>query len=775
MALGIGANTAMFSIVNTVLLRPLRFRDADRIVTVSSLWRKNASHGQVSAPDFHDWHDESTAFDAMAYYDSDDTSVRTGAGAEYHSLARVTPEFFRVFQVQPLLGRSFSEEEMKPGSSGAVVISYAYWQSHFAGQPTAVGQTVRVFDQATPIVGVLPPGFYFPHRTDVWFPANTLMRETTSRSGHNYLVVGLLKPGVMLQEAQAQMTAIGERLERQYPASNQGKGVYVSRLQDEMVSNVRLTLYLLLGAVGAVLLIACANMANLLLAKATNRTREIAIRAAIGASRGRIVRQLITESAVLSILAAVAALALAYWVRHAMVALAPVDVPRINETGIDPTVLLFTLALALLTSLLFGLAPALQLARIEVHETLKQGASRGTVGGTTARLRSAFVVAEVALSVVLLAGAGLLLKSFAALHDVALGFQPENVLVMRASVPASNLDTARQATGLYKDLLGKAAMIPGASAVGLTMAPPGEVHSSGGYWIDHLPGPEGLNVSGPQAVFSVVGPGTFATLGIPLKHGRDFDETDQYEAPFTAVINESLAKKSFPGQDPIGHVLFCGLDSLNPMKIVGIVGDVRQYGPAVDPRPEIYMPYRQHPLVATSLSLLARTSIPGVLEDALRRTVRELSPDVPVRFTTMDANLSENIAAPRFRAVLLAIFAGLALGLAVLGVYGVMSYMVSQSTNEIGLRMALGATRGNLLRLVLGRALVLAASGVAAGLAASFALTGLLVNFLFGIKPSDPLTFLEVSALLLLVALAASFVPAVRATRVDPLVAMRCE
>ena len=777
MGLGIGANTAVFSVVNSVLLRPLDYHDPDRIVTLSSLSKTSGAHGQVSAPDFHDWHDQSTAFDAMADYGSDpEIAVATRSGAEYASAAEVAPEFFRVFDVEPAVGRFFSPEETKPGSAAAVMISYSYWQSHFGADPNVLGQTLHMADKTFPIVGVLPPRFHFPDRTDIWLPANTVFPETTSRSAHNYLVVARLKPHFPLEQAQSQMTAIGARLEQQYPASNRNKSVAVTRMRDEMVGDVRTTLYLLLGAVSLVLLIACANMANLLLAKGTSRGREIAIRAAIGASRGHIVKLLIAESVTLAILAGVAGLALAVWGSNALVAIAPRNVPRLAETRIDGWVLAFTLGVSAIASLLFGLAPAIQASRVDLNDALKLGATRAVVGGAAGRMRAALVVAEIALSVVLLTGACLLMRSFVAMLNVTLGFQTGNVLVMGASVPATGLPSRLRATRFYKDLLAAVSTMPGVSAAGATRTPPGHVASWGGYWIDHLPSREAMGVSAPQAVFSVVAPGTFATLGIPLRRGRDFNDGDGYDAPFTAVINESLARASFPGQDPIGHVIFCGLDSPNAMKIVGVVGDIRQYGPARAPQPEIFMPYQQHPGPGASMAVVVRTaSNPTALFETMRRQARATSPDVPVKFTTLETLLSENVAAPRFRTLLLGIFAALAVCLAMAGVYGVMAYVVGQRANEIGLRMALGASPGSVMGLVLRQGLALAATGLAIGLAGSVAATRLLTKMLFEVKAGDPITYAGVIVLLGVVALTATYIPARRATKVDPLIALRQE
>jgi predicted permease len=623
-------------------------------------------------------------------------------------------------------------------------------------------------------VGVLPVAFRFPGNSDVWLPANTIFPETTSRSGHNYLVVALLKPDVSLERAQAEMAAIGRQLAQEHPDSNKDKSVLVTRMRDEMVSDIRLTMYLLLGAVGLVLLIACANIATLLLAKATARSREIAIRAAVGASRARIVRQLVVESLVLGIAAAIGGTFIAIWGATALVALAPANVPRLAEAGLDARVLAFTLAISLLGSLLFGVAPALQASSVDLNEALKQGSGRAVVGGGTGTLRRGLVIVEIALSVILLSGAGLLIKSFAALHNVALGFRPENVLIAETSVPAVGVDGSRRAIRFYTELLPKLASLPGVSAVGATMARPGHVQSNGAYWFDAPPAQ--FTSETPQAVLSVITPGTFNALDIPLKRGRDFSDADTYDAPFTAIINEALARKSFAGEDPIGKIIKCGLDSDRPMKIVGIVGDVRQFGPARVPWPEIYMPYQQHPMPSTHLELLVRTSSnPAALMQQVRLKAREQSPDVPLKFTTLDASLAENIAAPRFRTVLLGIFAGVALALAMAGIYGVMAYVVGQRWSEIGLRMALGASSSDVLRLVLREAIALAAAGLAIGLAGAFAATRLLGSVLFNVKPSDPATYIGVAALLVIVALGASFGPAHRASRLDPLLALRQE
>jgi predicted permease len=550
-------------------------------------------------------------------------------------------------------------------------------------------------------------------------------------------------------------------------------------MRDEMVGDVRLTLYLLLGAVSVVLLIACANTATLLLGKATARTREIAVRVALGASRRRIVRQLISESFLLASLAGATGLLLAYGGSKALIALAPSNLPRLAETGMDRWVLLFTFGISVTTSFLFGLIPALYATKVDLNNTLKQVGTRSVIGGGLVRVRGALVVAEIALAVVLLSGAGVLIKSFVALQNVPLGFRPENVLVMRATVPRRNApEEIQRANQFFKDVLSESASLPGVLATGATMAPPGNpesTSSSGSYFVDRMPEQPDFSAA-PSAVLSIVAPGTFAALGIPLKSGRDFNDGDTFDAPFVAVVNEALVRKSHPGENLLGRTIFCSFDTRRGMMIVGVVGDARQYGPAQESRPECYMPYQQHQYNGSTLSVLVRTAgDPAALAESMRRLAREKSPGVPVKFTTMEARISENVANPRFRSLLFGLFAGLAVCLAMAGVYGVMAYAVGQRSSEIGLRMALGASTGSVLRLMLGQGLVLAGLGLALGLAAAVASTRLLTSMLFEVKPNDPVVYLAVALLLGAVTLIASYVPARRASRIDPLTALRQE
>jgi len=782
MALGIGANTAVFGVVNAVLMRPLAYRDPDRIVTLSGA-RTDAvagarrppqdQIGPVSGPDFWDWHDRASSFTAMACYRTREASIIRGSIAEYAQATTVSAELFSVFAVEPVVGRFPTAEEIEQGGSGTLMISYSYWQGHFGANPRAVGQSIRMDGRALQIAGVLPPGFRFPAKTDLWL---MIPRRATNeyRAAHNYLVVGRLKPGVSIERVQGEMTSIARSLEERYPGSNKGQGVSVERIRDQMVGDVRVTLYVLLGAVSIVLLIACANTAALLLGKATTRTREVAVRVALGASRRRIMRQLVTESSLLAVFAGAAGLLLAYLGSKGLVALAPADLPRLAEISVDRSVLAFTLEISLATSFLFGLVPALYASRLDVNDALKQGQTRSLIGGGLVRVRALLVVAEVALAVVLLSGAGLLIKSFIALNSVALGFRPESVLVIQATVPWGNAQShGRQESQKLKDLISQVAALPGVLAAGATLTPPGEVGAFGSHFADHMP--DKLDYQAPNTVLSIVAPGTFAALGIPMKSGRDFSDGDTFDKSSVAVVNEALARKSFPSQTPIGRTIFCPFDAAPAMTIIGVVGDVRQFGPSRAPLPECYMAYQQHQY-GTTLSIVARTiGKPTALSETVRRVAHGTSPYVPLKFTTMEALLSENVAAPRFRSFLFGLFAALAVCLAMAGVYGVMAYAVGQRSNEIGLRIALGASAGSLLRLILGQGMLLTAAGLALGLAAAVAGTRLLQSMLFQVEPNDPLVYLAVSVLLGTVTIVASYIPARRASRIDPLTAIRQE
>lgn len=768
LALGIGANTAVFSVVNIVLLKPLDYKDPDRIVTLWSLNKTRGTRYHVSGPDFHDWEKQSTAFESMAYYYYDDkTSVAVGAIADYAQVSGVMPRFFEVMGTAPALGGA-----LRSGGS-TVVISDRFWRRNFNGGTAVLGKTLRMMDKPFTVAGVMPPGFEFPNHCDVWFDAS-LFEETKSRTAHNYRVIARLKPGVRVEEAQAQMTAIADRLERQYP-DNKNKSSAVVPLQRQLVGDVQTTLYLLLGAVALVLLIACANVASLLLARATARTREMAVRAALGASRWAIIRQLLIEGLLLAGLAGSAGLVLGIWGTDVLVNLAPANVPRLDQVHMDFRVLGFAFLLSLLASLFFGLAPALQASRVDLNEALKQAGGRN-IGGAGGRARQALVVAEVALSMVLLTSAGLLLKSFVGLTQVDLGVRTENVLAAEMDVPAGDEETAKTATRFYGRLLPELRVLPGVMAAGASQTlTAGASGSNGGYFLDGRPMPPFSEM--PYAGFRIVAPGYFDTMRVPLRAGRDFSEGDQYDSPFVAIVNEALVKRTFqPGEDPIGRRLLCGLDSPKPMTIVGVVANVREDGPAAAIGPELYMPYTQHPFHGTALHVVLRTAgEPEALASAVRAKVREIRTDVPIRFTTMDATVSGAVAAPRFRTLLLSVFAAVAVALAMAGIYGLMAYMVTRRAAEIGVRMALGARRIDVVRMVFGYGLRLAVPGVAFGLLGAFAASRLMASMLYGVRPVDPVTYAATAALLLVISAAAGIAPARRAAGLDPVTALRQE
>ncbi|MBV8810748.1 MAG: FtsX-like permease family protein, partial [Acidobacteriaceae bacterium] len=593
--------------------------------------------------------------------------------------------------------------------------------------------------------------------------------------GHNYRVIGRLKPGVSIEQAQSQLTALSERLQRTYPDSNTNAGAYVTTLTDFTVRRVKTSLYILLAAVAVVLLIACANVANLLLARGSARVRELAIRASLGATEVRLVRQLLSEAAILSAFGCGLGILLAYAVLPVLVRLAPSFLPRLNQIRIDPTVLLFGIGAACVTTFLFGLAPALQARRTDPNIDLRAGSSRTGLGGSTGALRQALVVAEVALSLVLLVSAGLLLKSFVATLSVDLGFRPEKLLMASLSVPSQSGERVNQV--FYQPLLARLSQTSGVASAALTHTLPGDSATrSDGAYITEGQTMKDFTVSSPQAGFSVVSPGYFQTLRIPLLAGRDFSDRDGLSAPPVAIIGASLARRAYPHQNAVGRKILCGLDleSMKWMQIVGIVGDVRMDGPTTPPTPEIYMVHLQHPRSELSLIVNAGNN-PMAFTRPLRREIRALDPEVSIKLTTMENHLAGVVSTPRFGSTLVSAFAGLAILLAAIGIYGVMAYSVVQRTSEIGLRIALGADRRKVLGLILSQAIKLSAVGLVIGAAGAIACGRLLKSQLFEVSPSDPAIYALMVLLLALLTLAASYIPAWRACRIEPLEALRQE
>jgi putative ABC transport system permease protein len=777
LALGIGATTGIFSAIDGIVLRPLPYPRADRIVAVGNYWTKTGLRSVlVSAPDFHDWESQNHSFSAIAYYIGGEISVTVNGTADYAAVYRTTPAFFDVLGARAQIGRLLTAEEQKPGGPSAVVITDGFWRRQFNGDPAAIGRTVKFNDTVFTISGVLDRGIRFPVRADIYMPS-WRWPETTERGSHNYSVIARLRDGVSLEQAREDMTAIATRLAAEYPNSNATKLTFVIPLQDQIVGTTKQTLYLLFGAVGLVLLIACANVANLLLARSTAREREMVVRAAVGASRARLVRQLLTESAVLGIAAGAIGAWCARLAMLGLVRIAPANLPRLDEVHVDGVALAFAVAMALIASFLFGLAPAVQVSRVQLVDGLRQGGKGSSIGARGGFARSVFVVAEIALAVVLVAGAGLLARSLAALMSVDLGFVPDRMLILQTNVPVSSARDAGRATEFYRSLLTEIRGVPGVSSIAAVRGLPTSPRSNGGYWLEGGPGPDQTGVRAKQAIFTVVTPDYFRTMQIPIKVGRDFTERDRSDAPFVAIVNEALAKQAFPGVNPIGKRIECGLDSPNFMAIVGVVGDVRTNGPALSPGPEIYMPFEQHPNVSTSLTIVARTAAPDplALTDTLRRKISARNPDVPVKATTMTSTLESASATTRFQTFLLLTFAAVALMLAMAGVYGVMAYTVNQRIPELGVRIALGATPETILGLVMGQGARLSALGLSIGVALALVSGRALNGVLFGVTPHDPAILAAVSVVVAIATLAACYIPGRRALRVDPVVAMRAE
>ena len=776
LALGIGATTAIFSVVNAVVLRPLPFDQPDRVMYVTNRNLKTGNRNTtISGPDFFDWRAQNRSFEFLSYFTgAGDTSVTVNNVSDYTAVARVAPGYFEVFGATARTGRLFTREEQQPGASDAVVISEAYWRRQFASDPRAIGSTVTFGQRTRTIIGVTE--LRYPVRTDIYYP-DPIAPESQSRTAHNYRGVGRLAAAVSLAQAQAEMTGIASRLEQQYPVSNGDKGIAVLPLQDVIVGDTRQTLFVLLAAVAFVLLIACANVANLLLARATARGRELVVRAAVGAGRMRLIRQMLTESVVLAVLAGTGGVIIARWGVTALLALAPDNLPRLGEVSVDATALMFALVISLAASVIFGLAPAWHVSRVDLADGLRQGGKGSSLGARGGWARKAFVVTEIALAVALVMGAGLLGRSLIALAQVDMGFKSDRLVVLKTVVPVSGRDQFPRAIATYRSMLDELRAMPGVIAAGGVTSLPTAVMSSGGYWIQGGPGPEVLGMKSPQAVFNVVTPDYFKTLQVPILRGRDFDDRDRLEAPRVVMINEQLVKDAFQDVEPIGRTLRCGLDSLEPMTIIGIVKDVRTNGPSRPVQAEIFMPYEQHQGPATSLNIVMRTDAvdPLALAAAAAGHIRTRTPEVPVRIETMEMTMATAAAAPRFRTILLVAFAGVALLLAIAGVYGVMAYTVNQRVPEIGLRVALGASPSDVMQLVLREGAMLVVIGLVAGAALSFAGARFISGLLFGVSARDPMVFAGVSVLVAIAALAACLVPGRRALRIDPLLALRSE
>ncbi len=770
LALGIGANTAIFSIINSVLLSPLRYPDADRIVAIST-YSKQSGHltPRLTGGDFVDIRGDGQAFEALSCYVGGEMGVQLRDRAEFTGAFFVNPDFFRIFGAQPAYGRLLDPNDL----DRAALVSLPFAERNFGSGPNALSKLLSIENHSYQIAGVLPAGFQFPAKADVWVLAPATP-ENLNRTAFNYPTVAKMKPGLTLEGAKIQLETIGARLAAAFPDSNRNKSFTVIPLRDQLVGPVRTTLYFLMGAVVLVLLIACTNVADLMLARATARSREMAVRAALGAGRWHIIRPLLAESATLAIAGGALGLLLAQLGTSVMLRITA-DMPRLDEVHIDRVVLAFVSGVSMLSCLLFGLAPAFEAARVDPQQALQQGGSRGLLGGRSPRLRNMLVVAQIALSFVLAIGAGLLLRSFAALSSVQLGYRTDGILVMYAHTPARTLPEYLAVGGSFENLFTQLAGMPGAASVAAAMGlPTGQYGSNGSYAV------EGKQIFGagqklPNAGFRLASPGYFRTMGIPLARGRDFSSRDLYDATPVAIISETLARESFPNQDPLGQRLQCGLDSVGKwMTIVGVVGDVRQSSPASALEPELYMPLEQHPYFANELQVVIRTPLdPTSLTGAVRQRVRAMNPETAMKFTTMDAMLAGSISKPRFRMFLISAFAGLALLLALVGVYGVMSFVITRRSSEFGLRVALGAKPSDVVGLVLRAALRLAAIGLAIGLLLSLAAGRAMAGMLFDLKPTDAFTYTAVLFTVIPIILIAAAIPAWRAARIDPVTALR--
>jgi predicted permease len=775
LAFGIGANTAMFSVVSGVLLHPLPYRDSDRIVTVWSYFENLGRRGTVSALDFHDWRSQNNVLEAFAMYRAAVTNVVLGSRPERAGSARVSAEFFDVMSVKPVRGRVFTAGEDRPGGPPLAVISYGLWQRSLGGSEDAIGQTVKLSDRVFTVVGILPRGFRFPEDSDVWVAVEPLHFAAETRDAHNYQAIGRLRAGISLEQANSQLASIGHRLARQYPEDATTSVVAVPLL-DQTVGNVRLTLMLLFASVIIVLLIACANVVNLLLAKAVKREPEIAIRIALGATRGRLVRQLLSEALVLVVPAGLLGLLIGYGGLRAFTLLAPQGLPRLQEVALDRGVVLFTAAVSVLTSIAFGLAPALNRRFDNLADALKAGGTRSVSTVGHARVRSALVVSELALSVGLLIVAALLGRSWLALHDVDPGYRTDRILVASSTVAPSLRPGDRKGPYFYEVLLDQLRALPGVLDVAGVSSLPGTRARNGRYQIEGHPAVQLGDFVKQQAAFTVVTPNYFRTLGIGLHDGRDFDDSDRADRPLTCIINQAVAQESFHGQNPLGQRVRTGMDGSGWMTVVGVVGDVRQYGIDRVPPPQIYMPYLQHPGVATNMQVLVRSQgEANALQDSLRRRGQSIDPDIPLAFTTLDRTVAESLATPRFRAVLVGMFAALAMALALLGLYAVLSYMVNHRSREIAVRMALGAQPRDVLKLVFRQGLGMILPGISLGLLAALAASSAVKHLVYGIGATDLATFSSVPLLLMMVALLALYRPARRAARLDPALVLRRE
>ncbi len=780
LALGIGANSAIFSVIDAVLLRPLPFPKPNQLIAVWSKVQGEADRETGSFLDFTDIRDQSRTLDSLFAYTRASTILGSGSEARELSGAAVTADIFRVLGTSPLLGRTFTADEDR-NDSHVIVLTYEAWQRYFNRDPNIIGREIICSLRSYTVVGVMPAGYRFPigPTSEYLMPLHQLVPDSLKNRGSHFLrLVGRLKPGANIRQASAEVSAVANRLQKQFPDTNTGRTYYVISLHKDVVGDVRPALLTIISAVVLVLLIACANVANLLLARATQRRREIAIRTALGASRFRVVRQLLIEGMLLALLGACAGLLIAWWGIDLLRVFGPSDMPRLEEIQINSTVVVFTLLAAFVSTVLFALFPALQVSRPNVNESLQEG-SRGAIGPESHRLRALLVITQVALSMLLLAGAGLLIKSFGNLRNTNPGFDPSRVMTLDLSLPRTRYSEELKQRQFFNQLQPKLNALPGVEHAGGAMPLPftGNDRDSS-FWIEGRPDPGPGNH--PNASHLTINGNYFQTMHIPLLSGRTFDQRDTKESALVAMVNEAFVRTFFPGENAIGkHILLdhgAKKEKPLPIEIVGVVGSTRHESLAIAPIPEFYIPFAQDP--DRRMDLVLRTSVAGLsgLQNAVRNVIHEIDPDIYVpKLEPVEHLITGTLSQPRFNMIVLGCFAGVAMILAAIGIYGVIAYSVAQRTKEIGIRMALGAQRTDMLQMVLRQSFSVVAIGLAIGLFAALALTRLMASLLYGVSAHDFSIYALVLFVLSFAALVASYLPARRAMNIDPMVALRYE
>ncbi len=778
LALGIGANTAIFSMVYSILIRPLNYPDSERIVTV---WEDHTRRGGpvrewTSPPGYQDWREQSTVFSHTAAMTGWGPTLTEAGEPERLVGANVGHEAFAVLGVKPMLGREFTPQEDTRGAAKVAIISHSLWQRHFSGDGSIIGKAIRLSGENYTVVGVMPAGFQFPilGKVDVWSAWQPAQGPGCQRGCYTQRVIGRLKPGVSLEQARTELTAIGQRIEQQFPEDNKNIGVTITPLQEFLVGGMRDGMFALLLAVGLVLLMACANVANLLIVKAAARTREIAVRVALGASRWQIIRQLLTESLLLALIGGALGVLLGYWLVDWLKRIAPDGTPRIEDITINSRVLLFSVAASLLTGVLCGLAPAVQATKPDLNQTLRESGAGNKGSANSGRIRSGLVVIEMALALTLLVGAGLLLRSFVKLQHVDPGFASANVLTARFALPQTAYPDRQQVAVFHQQLQERLKALPGVQSVAYsTSVPMTGIDTDTSFVVEGRPIPP--PDQRPSSWFSVVSPEYFDTMKIALRQGRNFAASDHEKSPRVVLISEATARRYWPNENPIGKRVGFGMEQPDWREIIGVVSDIHHFGLDLDARPTMYFSSLQVSRGVTNIVMRVQGD-PANYVTALRREVQALDKNLALSTVqSMDEVVASTIATPRLLTWLFGGFAVIALLLAALGIYGVMAYVVSLRTHEVGIRIALGAQARDVLSLIVGQGMKLALIGVALGLVASLLVTRLMKTLLFGVSATDPMTFVMITVVLLAVVLLACWLPARRATKVDPMIALRCE